>query len=91
MTKEKLILAIDLGTYGMKVALITVSGKIIGAQLMCAEASCLVNEVSLAISKGLAAEDIAQLIHPHPTLGEGIAEAAEMVLGAGIHTMPKRR
>jgi xylulokinase len=30
MTQEKLILAIDLGTSGMKVALITVSGKVIG-------------------------------------------------------------
>ncbi len=30
MTKEKLILAIDLGTSGMKVALITVSGKVLG-------------------------------------------------------------
>ena len=30
MTNEKLILAIDLGTSGMKVALITVSGKVIG-------------------------------------------------------------
>jgi xylulokinase len=30
MTNEKLILAIDLGTSGMKVALITVSGKVVG-------------------------------------------------------------
>ena len=30
MTNEKLILAIDLGTSGMKIALITVSGKVIG-------------------------------------------------------------
>src|SRR5512142_2600479 len=30
MTNEKLILAVDLGTSGMKVALITVAGKVIG-------------------------------------------------------------
>jgi len=30
MTQEKLILAIDLGTSGMKVALISVSGKVLG-------------------------------------------------------------
>src|SRR5512135_3358703 len=30
MTNEKLILAVDLGTSGMKVALITVSGHVIG-------------------------------------------------------------
>lgn len=30
MTQEKLILAIDLGTSGMKVALITISGKVLG-------------------------------------------------------------
>jgi xylulokinase len=30
MTSEKLILAIDLGTSGMKVALITVGGRVLG-------------------------------------------------------------
>ncbi|MEN9564405.1 MAG: hypothetical protein RIR73_2649, partial [Chloroflexota bacterium] len=30
MTQEKLILAIDLGTSGMKVALISVSGNVLG-------------------------------------------------------------
>src|SRR5512133_762654 len=30
MTNEKLILAVDLGTSGMKVALITVSGRVLG-------------------------------------------------------------
>ena len=30
MTTEKLILAVDLGTSGMKVALVTVNGRILG-------------------------------------------------------------
>jgi sugar (pentulose or hexulose) kinase len=30
MNNEKLILAVDLGTSGMKVALITISGKVLG-------------------------------------------------------------
>src|SRR5215211_3955688 len=30
MTAEKLVLAVDLGTSGMKVALITVSGRVLG-------------------------------------------------------------
>lgn len=39
MTNEKLILAVDLGTSGMKVALITVSGKVIGWE---SEPLCLI-------------------------------------------------
>ncbi len=67
------------------------SGRLLGAQLMCCRATDMINELSLAISKGLTAQDIASVIHPHPTFGEGIMEAAEDVAGASIHTMPRRR
>jgi dihydrolipoamide dehydrogenase len=67
------------------------SGRILGAQLMCHHATDMVNELSLAIAKGLAAKDIASLIHPHPTFGEGVLEAAEDIFGTSIHTMPHRK
>ncbi len=67
------------------------SKRILGAQLMCSHAADLVNELSLAIAQGLSAADIAAVIHPHPTFGEGIAEAAEAVFDTSIHSLPKRR
>ena len=67
------------------------SGRILGAQLMCCHASDLINELALAVKQGLTAADVAQLIHPHPTFGEGVQEAAEDWLGHGIHTMPRRK
>ena len=48
---------------------------IVGAQLMCARATDLVTELSLAISAGLTREQVNAVIHPHPTFSEGIGEA----------------
>ena len=67
------------------------SGRLLGAQMMCCHAADLINELALAVKQGLTAEDVASLIHPHPTFGEGVQEAAECLLGRGIHTMPRRR
>lgn len=53
------------------------SGLVLGAQIVGAEASTLISELSLAIEMGATVEDITMTIHPHPTLGEIIMEAAE--------------
>ena len=53
-------------------------GLILGAQIVGAEASTLISELSLSIEIGATVEDLAMTIHPHPTLGEMIMEAAEM-------------
>ncbi|MGO4180301.1 dihydrolipoyl dehydrogenase [Paenibacillus sp. TAF43_2] len=53
------------------------SGIVIGAQIVGVEASTLVSELGLAIEMGATVEDLALTIHPHPTLGEVIMEAAE--------------
>lgn len=55
------------------------TGKVIGAQMMCARATDMIGELALAIVKGLTAEDLASVIMPHPTFSEGISEAAEIV------------
>ncbi|AZS16317.1 dihydrolipoyl dehydrogenase [Paenibacillus lutimineralis] len=52
------------------------SGMVIGAQIVGAEASTLISELTLAIEMGATVEDLAMTIHPHPTLGEVIMEAA---------------
>ncbi|MEC0233783.1 dihydrolipoyl dehydrogenase [Paenibacillus kribbensis] len=53
------------------------SGTVLGAQIVGVEASTLISELALAIEMGATVEDLALTIHPHPTLGEVIMEAAE--------------
>jgi len=63
--------------------------KILGAHIIGAHASDLIHEIALAMEKGLTVKDIAQTIHAHPTLAEGVMEAAEDVHDAAIHC-PKK-
>ena len=60
--------------------------RLLGAQIIGAEASDLVSEAAVAIDSELTLEAIADAVHPHPTLPEGLKEAAENALGRAIHT-----
>jgi len=40
---------------------------------------------------GATARDIAEAVHPHPTLSETIMEAAEVFYGTSTNTLPPRR
>ena len=51
--------------------------KIIGAQILAAEAGEMVTEPALAIKFGLSIEDIASTFHPYLTLSEAIKLAAQ--------------
>ncbi len=53
------------------------SGRVLGAGIVGPNAGDLIAEVALAIEMGCDAEDIGLTIHPHPTLSETIAMAAE--------------
>jgi dihydrolipoamide dehydrogenase len=57
------------------------SKRIIGAGIVGVHAGDLISECALAIEMGCEAEDIALTIHPHPTLPESIAMAAEIFEG----------
>jgi len=63
--------------------------KIIGAHIIGPHASDLIHEIAVAMKAGLAARDVAETIHAHPTFSEGIREAAEDVSGQAIH-VPKK-
>jgi len=63
------------------------SGKIVGVHIIGPHASDLIHEGALAIKKGLQARDIAETIHAHPTLSEGLMEAAGDTYGEAIHVM----
>ncbi|KRK65406.1 dihydrolipoamide dehydrogenase [Companilactobacillus tucceti DSM 20183] len=61
------------------------TGTLIGAQIVGPGASDLISELSVAVNCQLNAEDIALTIHPHPTLGEPIQEAADILIGYPTH------
>lgn len=65
--------------------------SLVGAHIVGAGASELISELALALELGATAEDIALTVHPHPTMPEGIMEAAEAALGHSIHFMGARR
>ena len=55
--------------------------RIIGAGIVGPNAGELIAEIALAIEMGSDVEDVALTIHPHPTLSETIALAAEIFEG----------
>jgi dihydrolipoamide dehydrogenase len=59
--------------------------RILGVHIIGAHASDLIHEGALAIKAGLKVKDLAELIHAHPTLAEGLMEAAEDVHHMAIH------
>jgi dihydrolipoamide dehydrogenase len=59
--------------------------RVVGLHVVGAHASELVAEGALAVEMMASPEDLAGTIHPHPTLSEGVAEAAERLLGRPLH------
>ncbi|MEY3068876.1 MAG: dihydrolipoyl dehydrogenase [Pseudomonadota bacterium] len=56
--------------------------RVIGAGIVGSHAGDLIAEVALAIEMGCEAADIGHTIHPHPTLSETVAMAAEVFDGS---------
>ncbi len=59
--------------------------KIVGVHILGPHASDLIQEGTAAIAKGLTAKDMAEMIHPHPTLCESVWEAAMGIDKAALH------
>ena len=55
--------------------------QIVGAQIVGADASDLISELTLAIESGATVEDVALTVHPHPSLSEAIIDSADVGLG----------
>lgn len=62
---------------------------VLGVHIIGPEASDLISEAALALEMGATVEDLAWTVHPHPTLGEAICEAAEDAEGMPIHTLKR--
>jgi len=65
--------------------------RLLGAGIVGVGAGDLIAETVLALEAGLNAQDIALAIHPHPTLSETIAFAAEMQDGSITDLLPPRK
>jgi dihydrolipoamide dehydrogenase len=61
--------------------------EVLGIHIVGPEASNLISEGALALEMHAFLEDIGLTIHPHPTLGEGMMEAAMGGLGHAIHVL----
>jgi dihydrolipoamide dehydrogenase len=66
-------------------------GRLLGAGIVGPHAGELISEATLALELGADAEDIALTIHPHPTLSETVAFAAEMAAGTITDLLPPRK
>ena len=67
------------------------SRRLLGAGMVGVGAGELIAETVLGLELGADAEDIGLTIHPHPTLTETTAFAAEMAAGTITDLMPPRR
>ncbi|MEX0732508.1 MAG: dihydrolipoyl dehydrogenase [Aquisalimonadaceae bacterium] len=57
------------------------TGRIVGGAVIGLNAGDLIGEIGLAIEMGAEAADIGLTVHPHPTLSETVAMAAEVAEG----------
>jgi dihydrolipoamide dehydrogenase len=63
------------------------TSQILGVQIVGYNATELIGEAAVAIRLEATVEELAETIHPHPTLSEAYMEAAEAFLGQPIHAM----
>ena len=61
------------------------SDLLLGMHVVAPQAESLIGEGVIALEMGATLEDIGLSIHPHPTLTEGIMDAAEAAHGKAIH------
>ncbi len=62
---------------------------LLGAHIIGPHASDLIHEIAIALRAKLKIQDIANTIHAHPTLSEGLMEAAEDAHNLAIHAPRK--
>lgn len=73
----------------VKVVLDSSDDRVLGVTICGPNASDLISEAALAVEMDAEAMDMGLTIHPHPTLGEAVMEAAKHALGEAVHIMNK--
>jgi dihydrolipoamide dehydrogenase len=71
----------------VKVILDASDDRVLGVTIAGPHASDLISEAALAVEMDAEAMDIGLTIHPHPTLGEAVMEAAKGALGQAVHIL----
>jgi len=66
------------------------SGMILGVHIVGAHAADLIHEAAIAMQLGATVSQVADTIHAHPTLAEGMMEAAEDADDKAIHQLKKK-
>ena len=61
-------------------------GEILGVHIIGEHATDLISEGCAVLGLESTAADLAHIIHPHPTISEGMLEAAHGLLGGAIHS-----
>ncbi len=63
--------------------------RLLGVHIVGSHAADLIHEAAFALHMGATAAQLADMIHAHPTLSEGLMEAAEDMEGVAIHMARK--
>jgi dihydrolipoamide dehydrogenase len=73
-------------THGMvKIIAEEEDGEILGVHIVGPNATDLISEAVFAMEMEATVEELANAIHPHPTLSEALGEAAQVLTGGAIH------
>ncbi len=65
--------------------------RVLGVGIVGVGAGDLISEAVVAIELGATARDLAESVHPHPTLSETLSEAAEMYYGVATNVFSRRK
>ncbi len=65
------------------------SNQVLGVHIVGPEAGAMISEAALSLEMAAFIEDIMLTVHPHPTLGEALMEAAAHAIGQAVH-IPNR-
>ncbi len=84
-------LAVDKGEGLTKLLIEPDTERILGVGIVGAGAGELIGEGVHAIEMGATAKDLADTVHPHPTLSETLMEAAEAFYGTATHTLSPKK
>src|SRR6478736_6266542 len=85
-------IAVNIGKFnfaanGRAIAADAKTDKILGAQILGANAGELISEIVTHMEYGGSAEDLGRTIHAHPTMSEAIKEAGLAVSKSAIHAL----
>jgi dihydrolipoamide dehydrogenase len=74
----------------IKVLIDKSSDKVVGASICMPNATDMIGELALAVSRGITRKEFLRVIHAHPTFYEAIYESMEDSEGRAVHMLPKK-